>query len=172
MPWHRLKLITTTTPFIARPPQPQPQEDSQAHMQPQAEEDQYHDHSINATTPPSLDLSTTRGYPNVVATPYTGPLYRRPFAARLFPHPDDGLLTSSIKLGNVATGLSLGLASARGGLAAILAPHARRTAFLHGFAATFPIYFPAFLLGAFADHALRKGQGEERQRRTYEYDLP
>lgn len=139
-------------------------------MQSPAEKDEDNDYSINATTPSSL--GSTRGYPNVVATPHTGLLYPRPFAARLFPHPDDSLLTSSIKLGNVVTGLSLGLASARGGLAALLAPNARRTAFIHGFAATFPIYFPTFLLGAFADHALRKGQGEERQRRTYEYDLP
>jgi hypothetical protein len=137
------------------------------------EEDQDHDHSSNNTnTPASFDLST-HGYPNVLTTPYTGLLHPRPLAAHFFPHPDNSLLTSSIKLGNLATGLAVGLATARGGLAAVLAPHARRTAFMHGFAATFPIYLPAFLLGAFTDHALRKRPGEGgRQGRTYEYDLP
>lgn len=144
---------------------------------PEQENDEDHSSSItNASSSSSLDLlppTSTRGYPNVLATPYTGLLHPRPLAARLFPHADDSLLTSSVKLGNLATGLAFGLATARGGLAAVLAPHARRTAFMHGFAATFPIYLPAFLLGAFADHALRRGPGEGgRHGRTSEYDLP
>ncbi|EWM22583.1 hypothetical protein Naga_100155g6 [Nannochloropsis gaditana] len=124
--------------------------------------------------PSSFELQSPR-YPKVIAKKHASSslLHPSPWAANVFPHSDDSLVTSSVKLGNLATGLAFTLAVARGGLSAILSPHARRAAFVYGFAATFPLYLPAFLMGAFADHAMRKAPGKGvRRTRSYEYDLP
>lgn len=73
------------------------------------------------------------------------------------------------------TGGAAVLATARGLMAALLASPGvggsggRGAAFRRGFAITFPIYLPAFLLGAGADHALRQRGGKQR---TFEHDLP
>lgn len=56
--------------------------------------------------------------------------------------------------------------------AALAAPGSggKRSAFRRGFTITFPIYLPAFLLGAAADHAWRRRRGGKQ--RSFEHDLP
>lgn len=122
----------------------------------------------------SSTSSTSSGYPSIIPPSSSSTfLHPPPLAARLFPHPDDSQLTSSNKLVSLTTGLAFTLASARGALAAVLTHGGgRRLAFRQGFATTFPIYFTAFLLGAFVDHAFNRKGGDGVRRRTYEYDLP
>lgn len=92
-----------------------------------------------------------------------------------FPRPDDPLFpTAASKLLNLCAGGAAVLATGRGLMAAALATPGtggRAAAFRRGFAMTFPIYLPAFLLGAAADHMLRR-EGRERGRAFEEYDLP
>ena len=101
-----------------------------------------------------------------------------PLLQHLFPHKTDPALTASTKLLNLCAGAAAVLATARGLMAAALAPRgaSRAAAFRGGFALTFPIYLPAFCLGAAADHALRRrsedGGDGHRRRFGGEYDLP
>lgn len=136
-----------------------------------------HGEDARGTRRRSSSSTSSTFYPSILPPPPSSSLstflHPPPLAARLFPHPEDSQLTSSNKLVSLTTGLAFTLASARGALAAVLTHGGgRRVAFRQGFTTTFPIYFTAFLLGAFADHAFNRKGGDGAQRRTYEYDLP